>query len=178
MLYHNPVFLSLCSHSYLWRQEGLLLKAAWIAWQKIDAELIVILDTNSYGPFFFIPQFFFFFCVYDLGPCLTFYTRLCLQCYICLLSMYWFLFVVNMCILLMSNIICIVHSEDKNYHPSLLVYTSEKTILEKWNECRDGKYKHWEKRGELYICRSHHKFSTRPPTLHPHRFGLCSANPT
>ena len=41
---------------------------------------------------------------------------------------------------------------------------------EKWNECRDGKYKHREIRCELYICRSHHKFSTRPPTLHP-RFG-------
>ena len=40
--------------------------------------------------------------------------------------------------------------------------TSEKTISEKWNECRDGKYKHREKRGELYICTSHHKFSTRP----------------
>ena len=26
----------------------------------------------------------------------------------------------------------------------------------------DGKYKHWEKIGELYICRSHHKFSTQP----------------
>ena len=33
--------------------------------------------------------------------------------------------------------------------------TSEKTILEKWNECRDGKYKHREKRGELYICIDH-----------------------
>ena len=37
-----------------------ILKActAWIAWQKIDAELIVIFDTNSQGPFFFITQFF------------------------------------------------------------------------------------------------------------------------
>ena len=26
----------------------------------------------------------------------------------------------------------------------------------------NGKYKHREKRGELYICRSHHIFSTRP----------------
>ena len=40
--------------------------------------------------------------------------------------------------------------------------TSEKNILKKWNECRDGKYKHRENRGELYICTSHHKFSTRP----------------
>ena len=42
---------------------------------------------------------------------------------------------------------------------SKILYTSEKTISEKWNACRDGKYKHREKRGELYICRSHHKFS-------------------
>ena len=39
--------------------------------------------------------------------------------------------------------------------------TSEKNISEKWKECRDGKYKHREKRGELYICRSHHKYSAR-----------------
>ena len=30
-----------------------------------------------------------------------------------------------------------------------LYITSEKTISEKWKECRDGKYKHREKRGEL-----------------------------
>ena len=43
----------------------------------------------------------------------------------------------------------------------MVVLTNEcKNISEK---CRDGKYKHREKRGGLYIiCRSHHKFSTRP----------------
>ena len=57
--------------------------------------------------------------------------------------------------------VCIERGDLLIFIPGL-IQTSEKTISEKWKECRDGKYKHREKRGELCICRSHHKFSTRP----------------